>query len=59
MAPVKPSTAPEVNDLPNRGPKDREFCRAEVRTETNIVVAKGKGKCEPAGGGQTEDPLSM
>ena len=38
MAPVKPSTVPEVNDLPSCSLKTREFCATEVRTETNIVV---------------------
>ena len=43
MAPVKPSTVPEVNDLPSCSLKAREFCAAVARTDTNIVVVEVKG----------------
>ena len=39
-APVKPSTVPEVNDLPRCGLKAREFWMREIRAETSIVVVR-------------------
>lgn len=50
-APVKPSTVPELNDLPRCGLKAREFRVREARTETNIVVVRVQGRCKPNSGG--------
>ena len=56
-APTKPSTVPEVNDLPSCSLKTREFWVTEARTEANIVVVELQGWCELDDGEDREEPM--